>query len=114
MRTIRRYGYCLVLVQLLGIVGCNHQSPAKAYVGVMVAVKINNCKVLPEWQPLHLKDAVKWEISPAESTPHTYSIYFPKPPMTTPPTTVTPSQPAVSQPVAGNTYCDANQLPSAT
>jgi hypothetical protein len=111
MRTIRGYGYCLLLVQLLGIVGCEERKYQPVYTGVDVTVKFNNCVATPDWQPLHLKDRVTWKIDPAETPSHTYSINFTTSPVPSSTYTVSPGPGTSPQTVAGSAQCGASPYP---
>ena len=77
MRVFRICGYLLLLVPLLGNVGCG--GPAYVMKGPEVetnTVKISNCKADPDTVKVPKGDTLTWIIDPHDG--HAYSIKFPK------------------------------------
>lgn len=77
MRAFRICGCWLLLVTLLGILGCGNTTYSKKGPEVKTnTVKINNCKADPDTAQVPKGDTLTWTIDPSDT--HTYSITFPK------------------------------------
>jgi len=77
MRAFRICGCWLLLVPLLGILGCGGSAYVKKGPEMKTnTVKISNCKADPDTVQVPKDDTLTWTIDPPDG--HTYSINFPK------------------------------------
>jgi hypothetical protein len=100
MRAIRFCGYWLLLVSVLGNLGCGRGAYVKKGPEIKTnTITINNCNATPDSAQVSINDTLTWVVDPTDS--HTYSINFPhNKPISS--ATVPPGQ---GQQVAGDFAC---------
>jgi hypothetical protein len=102
MRAFSICGCSLLLVPLLGILGCSNSAYVKKGPEVYTnTVKISACVANPDTAQVHKGDTLTWIVDPSD--PSTYSINFPKHKPTSSSTVPT----GQSQHVTGDSWCSA-------